>query len=53
MLLIVVEYYAQAIVEEIDIDTIVLLEGLLPRYLRIVLGRLVGTLCCGTVFNTE
>ena len=35
--LIVVECCTQAVVEEVHVEAIVLLEGLLPRYIRIVL----------------
>ena len=53
MLTIVVKHCTQAIVEEVHVETIVLLKGLLPADVRVVLSTLIGTLCSCTVLNTE
>ena len=53
VLLVVVEGGAQLAVKEVDIHTVVLLEGLLPCYIGVVLGGLYSTFRCGAVLNTE
>ena len=53
MLTIVVEHCTQTVVEEVHIETVVLLVGLIPRDVRVVLRTLVGTLRGGAVFDTE
>ena len=53
MLTIVVEHCTQTVVKEVHIETIVLLEGFLPRDVGVVLRTLVGTLRGSTVLDSE
>ena len=53
MLLIIVEREFELLVEEIGVETIVLLEGLFPGHLRIVLAALLITGREQTVVDTE
>ena len=53
MLVIVIEATTELILQEVDVDTIVLLIGVLPGDVGIVARHLVGSLPYGSVVNTE
>ena len=50
---IIVESRTQTVAEEVHIETVVLLEGLLPSHVRVIFGTFIGTLRCRAVLHTE